>query len=98
MTMPNQCGTVILSGDGSNYSGAVRVGDGTHAAGILWLEHDNACGTNMITLGGTGLSALYISGGITVPNLLTFNGIATSASLPTATCAACPARIPVPVR
>ncbi len=66
-------GTAVLNGDNSSYSGAISV-----AGGVLSIGHSSALGTTAVTMSaGTGLGAIYVSGGITVANALnTLNGAA----------------------
>lgn len=70
-------GTVVLGGNNSGFSGTLNV-TGSGAGAILHVTHGNALGTTTgnTTLTGTGLAALYLSGGILVAEPLSINGAA----------------------
>ncbi|MCX8090150.1 MAG: autotransporter-associated beta strand repeat-containing protein [Verrucomicrobiae bacterium] len=77
LTITNQSfGTVVLSGNNSGFSGTINFIGGSGAGTILHITHGNALGSASAgtTLTGTGLAALYVSGGILVAEPLSING------------------------
>jgi fibronectin-binding autotransporter adhesin len=65
-------GTLVLNG--TNAHSSTTIGDGNTKSGVISVGNSSGLGANTTTMNGTGLGAIWLSGGVIIPNALTPNG------------------------